>query len=382
MAKHNRTAEARTHQLTPPRMKATIRDVAREAGVSVATVSRVLNNSGPVGGETRRRILEVAAALRYTPDSAARSLITRRTNTIGILLPDLYGEFFSEVIRGIDATAQRGGYHLLVSSSHNDKGALEAAMRAMRGRVDGLVVMSPDVDAHALVANLADTTPVVLLNCDVEGTAFDSLNIDNFGGASAMVTHLLGRGHRRIAFVGGSERNHDAAERLRGYRATLSAAGIAPKPEWERAGDFTEAGGYRAATEVIALDPRPTAIFAANDSMAIGALSALREAGIQVPGDVVVVGFDDIPIARYMSPPLTTVHVEINELGERATRMLLQAVEEKNQHVKVQETLPTALVIRESCGGTVPRPPADGAPAGHYTLDGTRRAASFISKGG
>jgi len=317
----------------------------------VATVSRVLNESGPVGVETRRRILEVATALRYTPDSAARSLTTRRTGTIGVLLPDLYGEFFSEVIRGIDATAQRGGYHLLVSSSHDDKGALEAAMRAMRGRVDGLVVMSPDIDAPALVANLADTTPVVLLNCDVEGTAFDALNIDNFGGASAMVRHLISLGHERIAFIAGSERNHDAAERLRGYRAVLQRAGLERRAEWERTGDFTEAGGYRAAAELLVEAVRPTAIFAANDSMAIGALSALRESGVRVPEDVVVVGFDDIPIARYMSPPLTTVHVAINELGERATRMLLQAVEEKNVQVKVQETLPTTLVIRQSCGG-------------------------------
>ena len=350
--------DSRTHSPPPLRPKVTIRDVAREAGVSVATVSRVLNDSGPVGVETRRRILQVAAALRYTPDSAARSLITRRTGTIGVLLPDLYGEFFSEVIRGIDATAQRGGYHLLVSSSHNDKGTVEAAMRAMRGRVDGLVVMSPDVDAQALVANLADTTPVVLLNCDVAGTAFDSLNIDNFGGASAMVRHLVALGHRRIAFISGGDRNHDAAERLRGYRSTLAEAGIEPQPEWERTGDFTESGGYRTAIELASLEPRPTAIFAANDSMAIGALSALREAGLDVPKDVVVVGFDDIPIARYMSPPLTTVHVAINELGERATRMLLQAVDEKNQHVKCQETLPTTLVIRRSCGAE-----GEGGPA-------------------
>ena len=332
-------------------MKATIRDVAREAGVSVATVSRVFNDSGPVGAETRRRIIQVATALRYTPDSAARSLITRRTGTIGVLLPDLYGEFFSEVIRGIDGTAQRAGYHLLVSNSHNDKGALEVALRAMRGRVDGLVVMSPDVTTHALVANLADSTPVVLLNSDIDGTAFDALNIDNFGGASAMVQHLLSRGHERIAFIAGCDRNHDAAERRRAYRSALDAARVERRAEWERTGDSTESGGYRAAAELLTVVPRPTAIFAANDSMAIGALSALREAGVRVPEDVVVVGFDDIPIARYMSPPLTSVHVAISELGERATRMLLQAVDEKNQHVKCQETLPTTLVIRRSCGG-------------------------------
>lgn len=333
-------------------MKVTIRDVAREAGVSVATVSRVLNGSGPVGEETRQRILDITTRLRYTPDGAARSLITRRTNTLGVLLPDLYGEFFSEVIRGIDPTAQRSGYHILVSRAHNDRREIEAAMRAMRGRVDGLVVMSPDIDAAALVANLPDDCPVVLLNCVVEGTDYDSLNIDNFGGAYAMVTHLLGRGHERIAFIAGHERNHDAAERLRGYRAALRDAGAEWKEEWERAGDFTEASGYRAASEIAALSPRPSAIFAANDSMAIGALSALREAGVRVPEDVGVAGFDDIPISRYMSPPLTSVHVAISELGERATRTLLHAVEEKNRHSKVQETLPTTLVIRRSCGAS------------------------------
>jgi LacI family transcriptional regulator len=137
-------------------MKVTIRDVARVAGVSVATVSRVFNDSGPVNEETRRRIREVASELRYVPNSAARSLITSRTNTLGVLLPDLYGEFFSEVIRGIDQTAQEHDYHLLVSSSHNDKAEMETALRAMRGRVDGVIVMSPDIDAQVLAANLPE----------------------------------------------------------------------------------------------------------------------------------------------------------------------------------------------------------------------------------
>jgi LacI family transcriptional regulator len=334
-------------------VKVTIRDVAREAGVSVATVSRVLNDSGPVGDETRQRILGVASRLRYTPDGAARSLITRRTNTLGVLLPDLHGEFFSEVIRGIDSTAQRSGYHVLVSRSHRDKDEIEAAFRAMRGRVDGHIVMSPEIDAQAIVANLPASCPVVLLNCVIEGTEFDSLNIDNFGGAYAMTRHLIGLGHERIAFIAGHERNHDAAERLRGYREALRDARLEDRREWERAGDFNEASGFRAGAEIAALSSRPTAIFAANDSMAIGALSALREAGLGVPEDVAVVGFDDIPIARYMSPPLSSVHVAISELGERATKTLLQAIEEKNQHVKYQETLPTTLVIRQSCGRTI-----------------------------
>ena len=332
-------------------MKVTIRDVAREAGVSVATVSRVLNDSGPVSELTRHRIREIATRLRYVPDSAARSLITRRSTTVGVLLPDLHGEFFSEVIRGIDQTAQRNGYHLLVSGSHNDKGEIEAALRAMRGRVDGLIVMSPDIDSAALVANLPAGSPVVLLNCFVDGDAFDSLTIDNFGGADAMVRHLIAGGHRRIAFIKGAERNYDAAERLRGYRAALADAGIEPEPALELAGDFTESGGHDAARRVAAMRDRPTAVFAANDSMAIGALAALRDAGVRVPDEMAVAGFDDIPIARYMSPPLTSVRVQISEMGERAVHMLLRAIEEKNQHEKQQETLPTTLVIRESCGG-------------------------------
>lgn len=332
-------------------MTVTIKEVAREAGVSVATVSRVLNNSGPVNETTKRRIRQVAETLRYSPNGAARSLITRRTSTLGVLLPDLYGEFFSEVIRGIDQAAQRNAYHLLVSSSHADRSEIEAALRAMRGRVDGLIVMSPDIDAHGLEANLPGDLPVVLLNCAVDGSGFDSLNTDNYGGAYEMVGHLLGHGHRRIAMISGASKNYDANERRRGYRAALKNAGAEWRREWEIPGDFTKSAGYRAALQLLDLEqPRPNAIFAANDSMAIGAISALRERGVRVPEDIAVAGFDDIPIARYLSPPLSTVQVAISELGERATERVLSAVLNKNQHERHQETLSTTLVVRRSCG--------------------------------
>jgi LacI family transcriptional regulator len=331
-------------------MPATIRDVARAAGVSVATVSRVFNNSGPVHEETRARVREVAGALRYSPNSAARSLITAKSNTLGVLLPDLYGEFFSEVIRGIDQTAQHNGYHVLVSSSHESQARIEDAIRAMRGRVDGLIVMSPDIDGPTLAANLPDSLPVVLLNCAVDGTSYDAISVDNFGGAYAMVRHLLSTGGTRVAIITGSSRNYDARERLRGYRAALRDAGAEQQEGWEIAGDFTETGGYRAAREIAALSSRPTAVFAANDAMAIGALSAFREVGLRVPEDIAVAGFDDIPMARYMSPPLTSVHVEISELGARAMGVLLAAVQEKNRHERQQVVLPTTLVVRQSCG--------------------------------
>ncbi|HZS62647.1 MAG TPA: LacI family DNA-binding transcriptional regulator [Gemmatimonadaceae bacterium] len=335
-------------------MPSTIRDVARAAGVSVATVSRVFNNSGPVHEQTRSRVREVASELRYSPNSAARSLITAKSNTLGVLLPDLYGEFFSEVIRGIDQTAQEQGYHVLVSSSHETQARIEGAMRAMRGRVDGLIVMSPDIDAPTLASNLPDTLPVVLLNCAVEGTSYDAISVDNFGGAYAMVRHLLSTGER-VAIITGSSRNFDARERLRGYRAALRDAGAEQQEGWEIAGDFTETGGYRAGHEIAALSPRPTAVFAANDVMAIGALSAFRELGLRVPDDIAVAGFDDIPMARYMNPPLTSVHVEISELGARAMSVLLAAVKEKNRHERGQVVLPTTVVVRKSCrGGSQP----------------------------
>ena len=335
----------------------TIKDVAREANVSVATVSRVLNGSGPVSDETRRLIREVAGRLRYVPHSGARSLITSKTETLGVLLPDLYGEFFSEVIRGMDDTAQKNGFHLLISRAYADRHGIETAIRAMRGRVDGVVAMSPDLDAESLL-NLPSTIPVVLLCSVPRGNEIDSLTIQNCRGAREMVAHLISLGHKRIAIIKGSAPNYDASERLRGYRMALRDAGITPDPALEHDGNFTEAAGYSAALELLAMKDRPTAIFAANDSMAIGALSALRESGMSVPEEMAVAGFDDIPLARYMDPPLSSVHVPICELGARAVELLLHGITHKNDHARRRERVSTELVIRRSTSGeSAERPP-------------------------
>ena len=331
----------------------TIKDVARAAGVSVATVSRVQNGSDLVKEETRHRVGAVAARLGYHPHGAARSLITRQTNTIGVLLPDLYGDFFSEVIRGIDQTAQRHGHHLLVSSSHDDCPALEAALRSMRGRVDGLIVMWPEMDAETALRNLPGGFPLVLLSAPLGPDGFDVITVANYEGAYAMVCHLLDLGHRRVAIIKGIEGNADAAERLRGYRGALASAGLA-SAAIEVAGDFGEESGFRAAGELLRRKDRPTAIFAANDAMAIGALSALRQAGLRVPDDLALAGFDDIPLARYLDPPLSSVHVDISGLGRHATLRLLAAVRDKDRHEHRAETLPTTLVLRQSCGAPDP----------------------------
>ncbi len=332
-------------------MSVTIKDVARSARVSVATVSRVLNSTGPVLASTRTRIRSAIDSLGYVPHHTARSLITRRTNTLGVLLPDIYGEFFSELIRGIDATVRKAGYHLLVSSSHGERGEAGAIFRAMRGRVDGLVVLSPDIPVPALRAAIPDSLPVVLLNSpDESGGSFDLIHIDNVSGATAMVRHLHGLGHRRIAFIRGPEPNADATERLRGYRQALSSLGLGINAALELPGDFREDGGYRAGRRIAGMRHLPSAIFAANDAMAIGCLAALRDEGRSVPGDFALAGFDDIPIARFTAPPLTSVRVSIAELGAAAAERVLHGVRHGRGHKPLHLTLPTTLVVRESSG--------------------------------
>jgi LacI family transcriptional regulator len=337
----------------------TIKDVARAASVSIATASRALNDSDLVTPETRDRVRDAAGKLHYTPHTGARSLITRRTHMIGILLPDLYGEFFSEIIRGIDQAAQQAGFHCLVSSARHTGPPLEAALRSMRGRVDGLILMSPEFTGDLSRRTLPQGFPVVLVHCPPSDLPHDSLMVANAEGARAMVKHLAGLGHRRIAIISGAEGNFDAAERLRGYREAMAECGLVAAPALEAAGDFGEESGAAAARALMALPDPPTAIFAANDSMAFGALSALRELGLRVPEDVALGGFDDIPMARYMTPALTSVHVDISALGARAAERLLKTLLYPADQAPSREILPTTLVIRQSCGAGIPTPRRD-----------------------
>ena len=327
----------------------TIKDVAREAGVSVASVSRALNGGGGVTAETGQRIREVASRLHYVPHAAARSLITRRTHTIGALLPDLYGEFFSELIRGIDLTARARGLHLLVSSSHDGAEDAAAALRAMQGRVDGMLILSTRVDEAFLHANLAASVPAVLLNSAVKSKAYSVLNIDNFGGAHAMVQHLLDAGHARVAHIAGPAGNFDAQQREQGYRTAMAAGAPNERPN-VIAGDFTEESGFRAGQLLLAQKKRPHAVFAANDMMAVGCMYAFREAGLEVPRDIALAGFDDIPIARYVTPTLSTVRVRIADLGQSALEHLAALFENPDQSSPSAQTLDCEIVARESCG--------------------------------
>lgn len=327
----------------------TIKDVARAAGVSVATVSRVMNGHSNVTDATRARVLAVMKSLRYSPHGAAQSLVTRRTQTIGVLLPDMHGDFFSELIRGIDGAARIQGLHLLLSSSHGDLGDTTTALTAMRGRVDGLLIMAPSATAQFYAEHLPETLPAVLINADTASGAHARVTIDNFGGAVEMVRHLHQIGHRRIAFITGPIDNRDAAERLRGFRETMQLLAPEPQPLIVH-GDFNERSGFRAGQQIAALAERPDAVFAANDMMAIGCLLALQEAGIRVPEDVAVVGFDDVPIARLVRPALTTVAVPIADLGTVALERLVAEMDMPGRRVGSETLLRTQMKVRTSCG--------------------------------
>jgi LacI family transcriptional regulator len=327
----------------------TIKDVAREAKVSVATVSRALNGHENVAAPVRSLVLSVAERLRYSPNAAARSLSSRNTQTIGVVLPDLHGEFFSELIRGIDTVARARRQHLLLSSYHGDQEEQARALRAMRGRVDGLLVLSPYTEAPGFLAeNLPQALPAVLINAHLPDAAYPVLSIDDHGGAVAMTEHLLAMGHRRIAFIGGPELNFDARERLRGFRDAMASHGAAAQG-LELVGDFSEASGHRAGQQLVS-EALPDAVFAANDMMALGCLYAFAQAGVSIPGDIALAGFDDIPLARFVHPTLTTMRVSIAELGESAITRLLETIEHPETGELRNQTLKKLLL--KSCRRT------------------------------
>jgi LacI family transcriptional regulator len=292
-------------------------------------------------------VLQAVGELDYVPHSGARALSTKRTDTIGVLLPDLHGEFFSELIRGIDLAARSRGLHLLLSSSHGDVAEAHAALRSMRSRVDSMIVMLPYATGELAIPSGLHSVPMVVLGGAGRGAHQSSLVIDNYAGALAIADHLAATGRRTIAFVTGPAANLDAVQRLRGYCAAVKAAGLV---EQIIEGDFTEQAGRDAAAQLLG-DGIPEAIFCANDMMAIGCLEVLREAGIEVPDDVALAGFDDIPIARYVSPPLTTAAVPIAEIGRQALECCARAIAGGGNG---QRIFKPELVIRAST--QTPRP--------------------------
>ncbi len=301
--------------------EATIRDVARRAEVSVATVSRALNGFENVSERARERIADAVRDLGYVPHAGARSLSLARTNAIGVVLPDLHGEFFSEIVRGMDREASARGYLLLLSNLHGGTERAILALKAMRGRVDGLVVMAPHLSEEELARALPAGLPSMLVNTRGLTGQYPAIHLDNFSGVRAVVDHLAGLGRRRLVHIAGPAENIDALERADAFRKCAGEHGL---ESMIVQGDFEEESGAAAINALLAAGHRFDGVFAANDNMAIGALETLRRAGLRVPEDVAVVGFDDIPISAHLG--LSTVRVRIAELGQRALARLLDGI--------------------------------------------------------
>lgn len=339
----------------------TIHEVAKLSGVSVSTVSRVFNGYGDVSAATRERVLAAARSLDYAPSAAARTLVRQRSQLIGVVLftgldhPDIGHPFFQDVLAGLKHEIGAGGYDVLLFATERPEsggnGAHSYLGRARHHRVDGVVLWGVDRDDPEVVKLVEADVPLIGVDLDVSGPRASYVSSDNVGGARLAVRHLHGLGHRRIAMIAGPEDSKPGADRLVGFRAELQALGIERHAEYEQIGDWYTESGERAMQALLALPEPPTAVFAAADLMAVGAMKAARDAGLDVPADLAVVGFDDIPLASLLHPALTTINQDKIGLGRAAARALLEQIENP-EITPAALTLPVELIIRASCGWT------------------------------
>ncbi|TAM69394.1 MAG: LacI family transcriptional regulator [Microbacteriaceae bacterium] len=336
-------------------MSITIRDVAEAAGVSVATVSRVANgstNDYPVRPQTRERVLEAIARLGYRPNDNARRLLLKRSGLIGIVVPDISNPYYPEVARGIEDVANANGFKVMFCSTDRLPDRASAYIEALLlKRVDGLVVVGGGGEIQLSESTVATyDTKVVFIGRP--SPSFSTVRIDNVGAARDATEHLLRLGHSRIGFISADTSSTTVAERRRGYIEAISAAGMPVDEELIVNGDFSEAVGYLAAQQLLGLLDPPTAIFAANDRMALGAMAAVADRGLSVPEDVALVGFDDVPMSGFLRPSLTTVSVAAQELGVRAMEVLVKEIDGTSRPGRRRVRVATRLVVRDSCGAS------------------------------
>lgn len=335
----------------------TIFDVARMAGVSYATVSRVLNNRDHVKPETRNTVLEVARQLGYVASPQARSLAGGRSQVIGLVLQRFDSAYIGEIIRGIDTALDAAQYDLMLYTSHRHKSKESGYVAALaRGLADGLLLLLPRQPEAYLESLRRQRFPYVLIDHQGIGDYARSVGATNWQGAYDATRYLIGLGHRRIGFVTGALELGCAVDRLAGYRTALSDAALPSDPALIYTGDFLQPEGYAGGQALLRLPTPPTAIFASNDDMAFGVMDAARDRGLRIPVDLSVVGFDDLPRAAAVHPALTTVRQPLEEMGQTATRMLLQLIADPQLPLG-RVALPTELVVRESC-----QPPAGLVP--------------------
>nr|WP_024307745.1 LacI family DNA-binding transcriptional regulator [Pseudomonas sp. P818] len=325
---------------------ATIKDVAARAGISYTTVSHVVNGTRPVSDQVRRKVEAAIAELGYVPSGVARSLRARATGTLGLLVPNASNPYFAELARGIEDHAERNGYSVILCNSDDD---IDKQLRYLRvlleRRIDGLIVATVASDAAFAQALANLQVPLVLVDRSLEGVNADQLRVDHEQGAYLATRHLLELGHRRIVCIGGPASTQVAQLRAAGYQRALDEAGVAAQAVVDC--PFTSPAGHAAAQVLLAAEPRPTAIFAGNDMIALGVLRAAAEHQLQVPRQLSVVGFDDIEVSRYLHPALTTVGQCIGALGEQVAARLLERIRTPDLAV-TQRLIEPILLLRES----------------------------------
>jgi DNA-binding LacI/PurR family transcriptional regulator len=335
---------------TRTRAAVTIGEVAKRANVSIATVSRVLNQAVGVTDATTARVLAAVAELGYVPQTAARNLAQGKTNTLGLVLPDASADFYSPLLRGITDMATNAGYDMLIAIQPNADDSKPIRRSLGRHNADGLLAFDLSYTDTELRHFHAQQFPVVLMYRSAPaGTTMPSVIIENTRGAREIVDHLIeAHGRRRVAFLRGQAKNEDSAWREHGYRQSLEAHGIPYDPTLVGVGDYDEQIAHATVARWIGDGLRFDAIFAADDTSANGALAALTRAGKRVPQDIALAGFDDTLIARYLSPPLTTVRAPTREVGQAAVQQLIRLLDfGKADSITI---LPVELVIRQSCG--------------------------------
>src|SRR5574339_469434 len=310
---------------------ATIREVAESAGVSYATVSHVINNTRVVSQETRERVLAAMAALDYRPNALARSLRQGKTNTIGLVLPDSANPFFAEISRSIEDDAFKKGYSVFLCNTELDtERELFYVDVLSKKQVDGIIFVAAGDQADSLDFLVQRNMPVVMIDRDVPNVQVDAVLSDNQLGGYLATRHLLELGHTRIACIAGTSSITPSAERLIGYRRALEEAGLPYDEKLIVRGDYHAQSGLELTHFILKMDSRPTAIFALNDLMALGALRAAAEAGYSVPRDLAVVGYDDLELAHFTNPPLTTIAQPKKEIGVQAIHLLVDRMSRKN----------------------------------------------------
>lgn len=331
-------------------MAVTAKDVAARAGVSVSTVSRVLNDKPGISVETRQRVLEAVDELHYVPDGAARGLATARMHTVGFVVfktpPRLNADYSTRIMRGVEEELTQHAYHtILVALNPGDSVSSRNIVR--EGRADGLILVGPRFSPRAIHELGSAGFPLVLVDNALNETKIDCVLCDNYDGAYKAAKHLIGHGHSKIVFLCGPKTWLSNCRRCKGYQQAVKEAGLEPRiidmP------DTTPDTGYEGMLQALERYPDLTALCAVNDATAIGAIRALRKAGRHVPQDVSVSGFDDINWAHLNDPPLTTVHIFLEEMGHFAASRLIELIEGKHQ-VPTRVSLATELVIRQSCG--------------------------------